>query len=70
MKFLINLSLVLLSLLLIGCFESVNAKENKKIWCVYQGGDLYRCENKEIICYQFRAYYKGGLSCHFKTSKK
>ena len=32
-------------------------------------GELRRFENQEVICYIFKAGYKGGLSCKFKEVK-
>lgn len=31
--------------------------------------DVIRCENDEVICYWFRGYYKGGVSCKWKELK-
>lgn len=30
---------------------------------------LYRCENKEVVCYVYDSYHKGGLSCKFKEGE-
>lgn len=27
---------------------------------------MVRCENDEVICYYFRGFYNGGMSCKFK----
>jgi hypothetical protein len=35
--------------------------------CENAGNYLYRCENKEVICYTFEQGDKGGLSCKFKS---
>lgn len=30
------------------------------------GGDIRRFENNEVICYIYKGYKKGGISCYFK----
>ena len=35
--------------------------------CVFMGESMYRCENKEVICYRFYPMASGvGLSCNWK----
>jgi hypothetical protein len=40
----------------------------EEMLCEYKSRDLERCENEEVICYIYRGYSAGGLSCQFKDA--
>jgi len=44
-----------------------NTSQYKFDRCENVSYDLYRCENKEVICYNYIGLSKGGLSCKFKS---
>ena len=63
-----KLLLIIAALVLGGC-EEIELKENEvkvRAETRASSGDLSRFENDEVICYIFRDFYKGGLSCYWK----
>ena len=44
-----------------------NTSQYKFDKCEKAGQNLYRCENKEVICYKGSSSDRGGLSCKFKS---
>lgn len=38
--------------------------------CAIIGNGVSRCENSEAICYVYKSYNRGGLSCYFKEKLK
>jgi len=64
--------LLLISLILVGCTKAPQPGTTEYIEeqemgmnCVKVGHLLYRCENKEAVCYKL---YEDDLQCHFKNA--
>lgn len=55
---------VILSLML----TTLTAKAVDQVECV-KAGDLYRCENKEVICYRTSSSARSDISCYFKKEE-
>lgn len=55
------MSKVILSLLLVTAFTCQRLETPWQF-----SGNMFRCENDEVICYYFTGSYKGGISCKFK----
>lgn len=57
----------LLIILLVLFFITTCNQENKDI---YPGEDVTRWENEEVVCYIYRGFSKGGISCKWKEIKQ
>ena len=53
---------ILLVLALAACNQENNG--------IYADENVTRWENEEVVCYIYRGFYKGGISCKWKETKQ
>ena len=65
------MKILILLLLLVGCqAQSASVPSEYETECKDIGNSLYRCENKETVCYKYVGYKAGGLSCKWKVTNE